>query len=231
MITLWLASCAALRCPAPMMQQARKGEIVPVGAAPGWGPRRRRFSGGVVQTGKPPMTSAIAIHEATRDTEPKVGNYVTSHTAAGAEAPSAESDPQVYSKWLATRNDGGAGYDNALAERARAEQAAAQLAAQRAEQRAAAEQAELARLEAVRAASQRASEERYARALQQKAMEEQAAADRAAAGRAAAAALHAQRTAAAAEEQARLEQQLAEQQAAGVALGAGRVSWIRGRAA
>ena len=36
---------------------------------------------------------------------------------------------------------------------------------------------------------------------------------------------------AAAEEQARLEQQLAEQQAAGVALGAGRVSWIRGRAA
>ena len=153
-----------------------------------------------MQTGKPPMTSAIAIHEATRDTEPKVGNYVTSHTAAGAEAPSAESDPQVYSKWLATRNDGGAGYESALAERARAEQAAAQLAAQRAEQRAAAEQAELARLEAVRAASQRASEERYARALQQKAMEEQAAADRAAAGRAAAAALHAQRTAAAAEE-------------------------------
>jgi len=114
-----------------MMQQARKGEVVPVGAAPGWGPRRRRFSGGVVQTGKPPMTSAIAIHEATRDTEPKVGNYVTSHTAAGAEAPSAESDPQVYSKWLATRNDGGAGYDNALAERARAEQAAAQLAAEK----------------------------------------------------------------------------------------------------
>ena len=94
MITLWLASCA-LRCPAPMMQQARKGEVVPVGAAPGWGPRRRRFSGGVVQTGKPPMTSAIAIHEATRDTEPKVVNYVTSHTAAGAEAPSAESDPQA----------------------------------------------------------------------------------------------------------------------------------------
>ena len=227
MLSLWLAATPALRCPAPMMQQARQGEVTPVGSAPGWGARRGgRFNGGVVQTSAM-ATSAMAIHEATRDAEPNVGNYVAPHTAPGAQAPSAESNPQVYSKWLATRNDGGVGVESAMAERAMAEQTAAQLAAQRAEQRVAAEQAELARIEAVRAASERASAERHAQAMEQKAMADRAAADRVAAGRAAAANMHAQRAAKAAEEQAMAEQAFAERQAAGKAAAA---AWIRGRA-
>jgi hypothetical protein len=227
MLRLWLAT-PALRCPAPMMQQARQGEVTPVGSAPGWGARRRgRFSGGVVPTTSAMATSAMAIHEATRDAEPNVGNYMAPHTAPGAQAPSAESNPQVYSKWLATRNDGGAGVESALAERAMAEQTAAQLAAQRAEQRVAAERAELARIEAVRAASERASAERHARAMELKAMADREAADRVAAGRAAAANMHAQRAAKAAEEQAMADQAFAERQAAGKAAAA---AWIRGRA-
>ena len=222
-----LAATPALRCPAPMMQTGQ-GEMTPVGSAPGWAARRGgRFSGGVVPTTSAMATSAMAIHEATRDAEPNVGNYVAPHTAPGAQAPSAESNPQVYSKWLATRNDGGAGVEGALAERAMAEQTAAQLAAQRAEQRVAAEQAELARIEAVRAASERASAERHAQAMEQKAMADRAAADRVAAGRAAAANMHAQRAAKAAEEQAMADQAFAARQAAGKAAAA---AWIRGRA-
>ena len=222
-----LAATPALRCPAPMMQTGQ-GEMTPVGSAPGWAARRGgRFSGGVVPTTSAMATSAMAIHEATRDAEPNVGNYLAPHTAPGAQAPSAESNPQVYSKWLATRNDGGAGVEGALAERAMAEQTAAHLAALRADERAVAERAELDRVEAVRAASERASAERHALATEQKAMADREAADRVAAGRAAAANMHAQRAAKAAEEQAMADQAFAARQAAGKAAAA---AWIRGRA-
>ena len=222
-----LAATPALRCPAPMMQTGQ-GEMTPVGSAPGWAARRGgRFSGGVVPTTSAMATSAMAIHEATRNAEPDVGNYLAPHTAPGAQAPSAESNPQVYSKWLATRNDGGAGVEGALAERAMAEQTAAHLAALRADERAAAERAELDRVEAVRAASERASAERHALATEQKAMADREAADRVAAGRAAAANMHAQRAAKAAEEQAMADQAFAARQAAGKAAAA---AWIRGRA-
>ena len=218
MLHVWLAAAPALRVPPPMMQQARGGEVTPVGTAPGWHKTRGRFNGGVVPTS--------AIQEATRDAEANVGNYVAPHTAPYSEAPSAESNPQVYSNWLATRTDGGAAVEKALAERAMAERAAAELAARLAEERAAADRAAVDRAATIRAASERASAERHALATEQKAMADRAAADRVAAGRAAAANMYAQRAAKVAQEQAMAEQAMAEREAAGRAAAA---AWCRGR--
>ena len=218
MLHLWLAATPALRVPPPVMQQARVGEITPVGRAPGWHKTGGRFNGGVVSTN--------ALQEETRDAEPSVGGYVAPHTAPYSEAPSAESSPQVYSKWLATRTDGGAAQEKALAERAVAERSAAGLAARKAEERAAADQAAADRATALKASSERASAERAAKAMADQAEANRAAADRVAAGRAAADRFAAQRAAKAAEEQAMAEQAVLHRETTGRAAAA---AWCRGR--